>query len=411
VSQPVPQPDFLPNTCQVDFLIDLLETAVEISPNRAIAPQWLRLAFHDAGTFDLRVPEGGANGCLLNFDEMRFENENQNLDLAVETLRFIQNRMADAEAPELQARISSADLIQFAGFFVAVRQRGTTPGLNLQKRNELRDTFKWGRPDELNCQTRWTRNLPGFELGADPENIPLRCLFAGREIREKMMDRNGFTAREATALIGAHTIGLTRNHFGPDLAGPWVENGADDATPQGPIFDNAYHKFLIDTIPATTVEEFSVAPGPPPPFDITFPTWFRVTSANLNHLDTDIALAFPSQDTKVHPHYDSFTQEFAESNTEFINSFMAALDKMSKLGVRAPLSPARLCTLSIARPQRPAPGPPVPAPTSAPTVVIEDFSEGLLLSVTVAEDRLEETLVERQDDIEFLTTEVNATGR
>jgi catalase (peroxidase I) len=398
-----------------------MDMAVEL--NKAIAPQWLRLAFHDAGTFNVQVPEGGANGCLLTDDVMRSQPENHSLDLAIDTLRFIEGRMINATVDSI--RLSSADLIQFAGFFVAVRQRGT-PGLDFRKRRELRTNFQWGRLDETNCQARWTENLPGFELNAEATNIPQRCRFAGREIRVKMMDRNGFTAREATALIGAHTIGLTRNVFGPDLAGPWVETGADDATPQGPVFDNGYHKFLIDSIPASTVGEFAATQFP---FDQTFPTWFRANVTDLNYLDTDIVLGFPSQNTLVHPHYDTFSREFAGSNTEFIDSFMAALDKMSKLGVDLPLLPASNASSSCGSPLPKANAPlpkanapsmsPVSAPimlipsTFAPTTKPETFTSGLLASIVDAGVALlNETLVERKDEIAILTTPVvlNSTG-
>ena len=54
--------------------------------------------------------------------------------------------------------------------------------------------FQWGRPDEQVCDTLWTDNLPAFSVGG--ASIPARCTAAGGEIKEKMMDRNGFTARE-----------------------------------------------------------------------------------------------------------------------------------------------------------------------------------------------------------------------
>jgi hypothetical protein len=386
----------VPNMCQVDLLVSMMEMAVRL--NRAIAPQWLRLAFHDAGTFNQQVPEGGANGCLLTDDSMAQQPENRNLDMAIRPLRTVQRSMMQASAPELAIRLSSADLIQFAGFFVAVRQRGT-PGLNQEKMNELRTAFEWGRPDEPNCQTDWADNLPGIELNADRANIPQRCSFAGGEIRRKMMDRNGFTAREATALIGAHTIGLTRNVFGAADAGPWTTSGADEATPQGPVFDNGFHDFLINSIPARTVQEFS-AGRPPAPFTRMFPNWFKVVRTDLNYLDTDLVLAFPSQNTNAHPHFDTFTREFAGSNEQFINAFMAALDKMSKLGVRSPLRPARPCTAGADGPTSPA---------SAPAAA--DFVSGMMVSVEEAEEGLAETMVERQDEIVALTTPVCTADR
>ena len=76
------------------------------------------------------------------------------------------------------------------------------------------------------------------------------------------MDRNGFTAREATVLMGAHTIGSTRNTFGAALGGHWVVNGADDATSNGPVFDNAYHYFLSNTIVADDANQFGSNTAP-----------------------------------------------------------------------------------------------------------------------------------------------------
>ena len=59
----------IPSRCEVDILIDMMEVFVLASPK--LLPQWTRAAFHDAGTFDQAVPEGGANGCLLNDPRMQ----------------------------------------------------------------------------------------------------------------------------------------------------------------------------------------------------------------------------------------------------------------------------------------------------------------------------------------------------
>ncbi len=48
----------------MDILIDVLES--NVLADRKLAPQWTRAAFHDAGTFDVGLQEGGTNGCLLN---------------------------------------------------------------------------------------------------------------------------------------------------------------------------------------------------------------------------------------------------------------------------------------------------------------------------------------------------------
>ena len=60
----------IPDRCEVDILIDMLES--HVLADRKLASQWTRAAFHDAGTFDVGIPEGGANGCLLNHPPMRY---------------------------------------------------------------------------------------------------------------------------------------------------------------------------------------------------------------------------------------------------------------------------------------------------------------------------------------------------
>jgi len=73
---PCNDPKIIPDRCEVDILIDMLES--NVLADRKLASQWTRAAFHDAGTFDVGVPEGGANGCLLNDPLMRLVDIVQN---------------------------------------------------------------------------------------------------------------------------------------------------------------------------------------------------------------------------------------------------------------------------------------------------------------------------------------------
>lgn len=312
--------------------------------------QWTRAAFHDAGTFDQNDNVGGANGCLMNHAPMRLQPENHFFDAPINTLQAIKDSWIAHASTCID--VSSADMLQFAIFFAITRQTGT-PGLDSAKRDKLITQFDWGRPDELNCDVAWTEHLPGFEVGAG-QSIPRRCTLAGKEIKEKMIEKNGFTPEEATALIGAHTIGLIRNTFGTSLSGPWVPNGADTATPEGPVFDNAYHNFLINTIVENNANDFgnNIAP-----FTVPFGTWFRVDPgilgpSGLDHLDTDVALAFPSLDLNDHPHFDTFSRKFAASNTDFLDTFGQALKKMGMLGVTVPLTKATSCACGTIRSRR-----------------------------------------------------------
>jgi len=163
-------------------------------------------------------------------------------------------------------------------------------------------------------------------------NVPDRCNVAGIEIEEKMMKRNGFTAEEATTLIGAHTIGSLRFTFG-GLGGPWVTNGKEDFTPTGPIFDNAFFDFLDNVIEAKTAFEFedNIAP-----FTRKFGDWYEDSPRDLQYIDTDIAIAFPPA-RDGHPDYHAFTATYAKNNILFLLKFFTALSKMSKLGVTDPL--------------------------------------------------------------------------
>ena len=127
--------------------------------------------------------------------------ENLFLDPPLLTLEAIKNSWHVHQKTCI--KVSSADILQFAVFFATTRQKHTPESLfsaaptAIAKRNTLKNDFQWGRPDEVNCQTFWTDNLPGFDTSANlacSGVIPCRCTAAGNEIKEKMMDRNGFTA-------------------------------------------------------------------------------------------------------------------------------------------------------------------------------------------------------------------------
>jgi hypothetical protein len=322
----------------VKEFIHLLDVAV--GSEHKVAAQWLRLSFHDAGTFNQGTGEGGANGCLMHSPDMRNEPENGHLDIAINTLEAIRNNWELLNNTCID--ISCADVIQFAGLFAAVRQTDT-PGITDAKIAQLLK-FEWGRPDEESCQVDWCRNLPDFALGTE-DVLPTRCKMAGKEIKEKMMDRNGFTSEEATALIGAHTIGLTRNKFGPGHAAPWVEHGADDFTPDGPVFDNSFFDFLENRIIANSTTAFGLNPAP---FNNLFPTWVQTAPPNgvvLNYLDTDLALAFPPTNASDHPDYHVHTAAFSSDSTFFLTTFYKAMTKMGKLGVVKALSVPLPCTI------------------------------------------------------------------
>ena len=185
----------------------MLDIAASFS--REMNGRWLRAAFHDAGTFDQNlqpngqpgIPEGGANGCLMNEPLMRNQDENFNLDSALNALKFIKTNWANNINTCVD--ISSADIIQFAGLFAATRQTGVANvnagTIDQTKRDRLINDFQWGRPDEpvVTCDLTLTDNLPRFRAGS----TPTRCTAAGNEIKEKMNEflletHNQFNAKK-----------------------------------------------------------------------------------------------------------------------------------------------------------------------------------------------------------------------
>ena len=75
----------VPDKCELEILIDEMEFI--FSGSHKLFAQSIRAAFHDAGTFDRNINEGGANGCLMNDPRMVLEPENNGLDLPVNILR------------------------------------------------------------------------------------------------------------------------------------------------------------------------------------------------------------------------------------------------------------------------------------------------------------------------------------
>lgn len=175
-----------------------------------------------------------------------------------------------------------------------------------------------------------------------------RCQGTGQQIETKMMKRNGFTKSEANALIGAHTIGLVRNTFGSGLANPWVPNGADDFDPagKGPVFDNAYHDFMINSI--TSGDNYTAFDEDFSPFTRKFKDWFIDDVNKLDYLDTDLALVFTPATAGAYPNYREDSETFAASNAAFLGAFDAAYDKMSKLGVSVALTGTADCAAECA---------------------------------------------------------------
>ncbi|XP_010432358.1 PREDICTED: L-ascorbate peroxidase 3, peroxisomal-like [Camelina sativa] len=166
--------------------------------NKNCAPIMLRLAWHDAGTYDAQSKTGGPNGSIRNEEEYS-HGANNGLKIALDLCEGVK-----AKYP----KITYADLYQLAGV-VAVEVTGG-PDIN----------FVPGRKDSK-VSTREGR-LPDAKQGFQH----LRDVFY----------RMGVSDKDIVALSGAHTLG--RAH--PE------RSGFDGAWTEEPLkFDNSYFVELL----------------------------------------------------------------------------------------------------------------------------------------------------------------------
>ncbi|XP_077219538.1 ascorbate peroxidase 3 [Tasmannia lanceolata] len=166
--------------------------------NKNCAPIMLRLAWHDAGTYDVNTKTGGPNGSIRNEEESK-HGSNNGLQIAIDLC---------GEVKKKHPSITYADLYQLAGV-VAVEVTGG-PTID----------FVPGRKDSLASPK--AGRLPDAKQGSQH----LRDIFY----------RMGLSDKDIVALSGGHTLGrahLERSGFD----GPWTNEPLK--------FDNSYFVELL----------------------------------------------------------------------------------------------------------------------------------------------------------------------
>mmetsp|Transcript_13352 Transcript_13352/g.25068 ORF Transcript_13352/g.25068 Transcript_13352/m.25068 type:complete len:252 (-) Transcript_13352:22-777(-) len=160
----------------------------------------LRLAWHDAGTYDKASKTGGPNGSI-RFQVELSHDSNKGLPFAKSHIEAQKKLFPD---------VGYADLIQAAGYS-AVEFCGAKPM-----------PFRFGRVDAEEQKCTEPGRLPDASKGSDH----LRNIFY----------RMGFNDQEIVVLSGGHTIGRAyKDNSG--FEGPWTDNNT--------IFDNSYFKELL----------------------------------------------------------------------------------------------------------------------------------------------------------------------
>jgi L-ascorbate peroxidase len=161
---------------------ELREYLVELMP-LAHAPAHLRLAFHDAGTYDARTHTGGAHGTVHLLEELQ---RGDNTGWGQPCIALL------AEAKAAYPTVSWADLVALGGAAAVQKCGGPVIEIGL------------GRTD--NTEPAPPHRLPGGYEGA--------TLF------KSMFARMGLGPRDLVALSGAHTLGHTQRR--PFTPHPWA---------------------------------------------------------------------------------------------------------------------------------------------------------------------------------------------
>lgn len=163
---------------------------------------FVRLAWHDAGTYDKTTRTGGANGSI-RFPKELAHGANRGLQHAIPHIELLHRQVS---------QISYADLIQATS--VASIEFAGGPAI----------PFRFGRVDaasDAEC-------TPDGRLPDATQGVPhLRDVFY----------RMGLGDLEIVALSGAHTLGKAwRENSG--FEGPWTKNPT--------VFDNSYFVELVE---------------------------------------------------------------------------------------------------------------------------------------------------------------------
>ncbi|PXF43557.1 L-ascorbate peroxidase 3, peroxisomal [Gracilariopsis chorda] len=167
-------------------------------------PIMVRLAWHDAGTYNATEKTGGANGSI-RFNPEKSHGANSGLNIAMDLLQPIKDKYPNMSYADLY-QLASVQAIEFSG------------GPKIP--------FRMGREDASEADCTPDGRLPDADKGMNH----LRDIFY----------RMGFNDLEITTLSGAHTLG--RAH--PERSGfdgPWTKIPV--------VFDNSYYVEILKDEP------------------------------------------------------------------------------------------------------------------------------------------------------------------
>ncbi len=199
---PPPRP-LMDVAADVQVAAAMINELLDQSPR--LAAPFVRLAFHDAGTYDAtdETNPGGARGAI-RFEPQRTHGDNDGLDGPIGQLEVVH-----AATP----RLSYADIYQLSAYVAVWRSGG--PAMR----------FRAGRLDGP-AHSGWR----GYSA------LPAATMSNAAEVLA-YFHRLGLSETDAVALSGGHTLGRCHRHIS-GFEGRW------DTTES--TFDNAYFAFLVN---------------------------------------------------------------------------------------------------------------------------------------------------------------------
>ena len=245
------------------------DIVVLIQKDLSRGPLFVRLAWHEAGRWDMKSKDGAPNSAAMRFEPACKHGANAGLSAARDLLEPLHKK---------HPTISYADLWSLAAV-VAVDEMGG-PSI----------PWRWGRKDATD----------GKRVGPD-DRLPDAS--KGRDHIRDVFGRMGFTDEEMVALIGAHTLGechADRSGY----VGPWSHDRYG--------FDTSFFNELLDN-------DWIVNKKTP---HLQF---YDSATKKLMMLPTDLALI-------LDPGFRKYVERYSKDGDLFNEKFSKAFNKLIELG-------------------------------------------------------------------------------
>eukprot|EP00796_Vickermania_ingenoplastis_P006304 gene6304-4537_t len=238
------------------------------TPTPYYGPKMVRLAFHDAGSWDCRRKDGAPNSASMRFEPECKYAGNNGLQGVQEALERVKANNPAISYPDLWV----------LGSYVAIEWMG---GPKIQ--------FRWGRKEATS----------GAECGPDGR-LPDAHLTQDH-IRE-VFTRLGLNDQEAVVLCGAHTVGGAHRDV-TGFQGNWTDQPA--------VFDNSFFKVLLERDWVVDKENETLQ-------------FKDANTKKLMMMPSDVAL-------RLDPAYRVICERYAADNELFKCDFAAAWKKLTEI--------------------------------------------------------------------------------